>query len=442
MQYRQEIDGLRSLAVLPVILFHAGVTFFSGGYVGVDIFFVISGYLITRIILSELQLGQFSIANFYERRARRILPALYLVALTCIPFAWAWMTPAQLSDFFFSLAAVSTFSSNILFWIESGYFAPASELMPLLHTWSLAVEEQYYVLFPLLLIVAWRCGRRWLFYLLLVIGSGSLMLSQWGAIHHPSANFYLLPTRLWELLLGSLLAFHSTKPAPVPGHRGHPSMLNQCLGAFGLGLILYAIFYFDDQTPFPSLYTLVPTLGTALILLFASGDTLVGKLLSRKLLVGIGLISYSAYLWHQPLFAFARIRSIEEPGPSLLSLLGLTSLALAFLSWRYVEQPFRDRKKFSRRKLFSIAGIATAAIITTGMLGYQHNGFPERTMATGDTYAKADLDHRVRVNHGFSERCDRRFTLHEDCRNSDQPDIVVWGGFLRHASGTRYTRLI
>ena len=160
MNYRREIDGLRALAVLPVILFHAGFETFSGGFVGVDVFFVISGYLITTIILAELEQGRFSIVNFYERRARRILPALFLVMLVCIPFAWIWLLPSDMKDFSQSLIAVAIFASNILFWRESGYFDTAAELKPLLHTWSLAVEEQYYVLFPLFLMLFWKLGKR------------------------------------------------------------------------------------------------------------------------------------------------------------------------------------------------------------------------------------------------------------------------------------------
>ena len=159
MQYRSEIDGLRALAVVPVILYHAGVSLFQGGYIGVDVFFVISGYLITTILIEDLTAGQFSLGRFYERRARRILPALFVVMLVCIPFSWIWMLPTQMKDFSESIIAVIFFGSNILFWRETGYFSAASELKPLLHTWSLAVEEQYYLLFPLFLAFVWRVRR-------------------------------------------------------------------------------------------------------------------------------------------------------------------------------------------------------------------------------------------------------------------------------------------
>ncbi len=178
MNYRREIDGLRALAVLSVILFHAGFETFSGGFVGVDVFFVISGYLVTTIILAELEQGSFSILNFYERRARRILPALFLVMLVCVPFAWFWLLPSDMKDFSQSLVAVSVFASNILFWRESGYFDTAAELKPLLHTWSLAVEEQYYVLFPLFLMLFWRLGKRSILVMLGLVFVASLDVAE------------------------------------------------------------------------------------------------------------------------------------------------------------------------------------------------------------------------------------------------------------------------
>ena len=195
MKYRSEIDGLRALAVLPVIFFHAGFELFSGGFVGVDVFLVISGYLITTIIISEMSEGKFSILKFYERRARRILPALFFVMLVSLPFAWLWLTPKDLKDFGQSLIATSTFSSNILFWLESGYFDTATELKPLLHTWSLAVEEQYYILFPIFLLITWRLGLKWILSILAIILVISLGAAHWGAYNKPNAAFYLLPTR-------------------------------------------------------------------------------------------------------------------------------------------------------------------------------------------------------------------------------------------------------
>ena len=320
MIYRKEIDGLRAVAVVPVILFHAGLAVFSGGYVGVDVFFVISGYLITTILISELEQGNFSIARFYERRARRILPALFLVMLCCIPFAWIWMLPKELQDFSLSLVAVALFGSNILFWRQESYFAPAAELKPLLHTWSLAVEEQYYLLFPLALMLCWRFGRGRVFLTIAGVAVASLLLSEWGWRNAPSANFYLAPMRAWELLIGSLCAFWLSGRDLRPNNR---------LSLLGLALIVFAIFYYDDATPFPSVYALLPVLGTALIILFGGAGTWVAGMLGARPFVGIGLISYSAYLWHQPLFAFARLRSINEPTQSLMLVLAALSLVVS-----------------------------------------------------------------------------------------------------------------
>ena len=207
MKYRGEIDGLRALAVVPVMLFHAGFELFGGGFVGVDVFFVISGYLITTILIEDIENKRFSIINFYERRARRILPALFFVIFACIPFAWMWMDLSQMRDFSQSLVALSLFASNILFWTESGYFAGAAEEKPLLHTWSLAVEEQYYLLFPIFLILAWRFGKNRVFWIIVFMSALSLLLSEWGWRNDAIANFYLAPTRAWELFAGSIAAF-------------------------------------------------------------------------------------------------------------------------------------------------------------------------------------------------------------------------------------------
>ena len=302
MKYRAEIDGLRALAVIPVMLFHAGFEIFNGGFVGVDVFFVISGYLITTILIEDIEKNSFSLINFYERRARRILPALLLVMFTCIPFAWMWMLPNQMKEFSQSFVAVSLFVSNIYFWRESGYFAAAAEEKPLLHTWSLAVEEQYYLLFPIFLILTWRFGKNKVFWMIVVFAAISLILSEWGWRNKANLNFYLAPTRVWELFAGSIAAFIIHK-------RGVQN--NNVLSAFGLGAIIFSIFFYDKSTPFPSIYTLVPVIGVVLLILFADNKTYAAKLLSTKVFVGIGLISYSAYLWHQPLFAFARIRFLD-----------------------------------------------------------------------------------------------------------------------------------
>jgi peptidoglycan/LPS O-acetylase OafA/YrhL len=378
MQYRKEIDGLRTVAVIPVILFHAGFEHFSGGFVGVDVFFVISGYLITTIILSEKEKGIFSLVNFYERRSRRIIPALFLVMLATTIFSWFWLPPSHMKDFSQSLVAVSVFSSNILFWKETGYWGVENELKPLLHTWSLAVEEQYYILFPLFLLLMWRFRKRWILSSFFVIAIGSLSLSHWAAYNSPSANFFLLPMRGWELAIGAGISFYFLYRKSVMRSILSHSAVDDLLGWLGLGLIAYAIFVFDENTPFPSLYALAPTIGTALIIIFSSKDTFSGRLLGSKAFVGVGLISYSAYLWHQPLFALARHRSLEEPSYLLFACLSILSLILAFLSWKYIEAPFRKHGIFTRKQIFLFTGVGSLIFIAFGMVGHLTEGYKFR----------------------------------------------------------------
>jgi len=369
MQYRSEIDGLRAIAVVPVILFHAGFSVFSGGYVGVDVFFVISGYLITRIIVGELNSQTFSLKRFYIRRARRILPALLFVILCCIPVAWVLMLPHQFKGFSQAVFATSLFASNILFSYKHRYFSEtAIDEMPLIHTWSLGVEEQFYVFFPLLLLFLWRFGADKIFYGILIIAIISLSVSEWGWRQYPHANFYLATSRAWELLAGSVCAL-----VELQGSEKRSELLS-VLGAFLIGS---AIFYFDETTPFPSVYTLVPVIGTCLIVLYAKEQTYVSRILSTRLLVGLGLISYSAYLWHQPLFAFARIRSLFPLEQWVMALLAAISIGFAYLSWRFIETPLRQKREPSpERRSIVLPSFALISIgfMAFGLFGHFTNG--------------------------------------------------------------------
>lgn len=371
MKYRSEIDGLRARAVVPVILFHAGFSFFSGGFVGVDVFFVISGYLITTIIISDMEQAKFSLLEFYQRRARRILPALFFVVICCIPLAFFLLLPSGIKEFSKSLVAVATFSSNILFWRESGYFDTAAELKPLLHTWSLAVEEQFYILFPLFLMLAWRFGKQAIIWILVVSFIISLATAHWGAYNKPVATFYLLPTRAWELLIGAFAALYLSKRSIRT-----PKWLNNTLSVVGFAAILFSVIVFDNTTPFPSLYALAPTVGTVLIILFAMRGTMVHTLLSLRALVGVGLISYSLYLWHQPVFAFLRHYSIVDPTHTQILFALLASVLLAVFTYYVVETPFRRKTAFwNGSRILKGSSFVLIALVAVGVLGQFNNNF-------------------------------------------------------------------
>ena len=306
MNHRREIDGLRAVAVIPVVLFHAGFENFSGGFVGVDIFFVISGYLITSLIMDDLANNHFSLKQFYERRSRRLLPALFFITIITLPFSVIYLPSDELKDYFQSLAAITIFASNILFWKESGYFDTEASQKPLLHTWSLSVEAQFYLLFPLFLVIAWRFSPQRIFFMIFALAILSLILSEWGWRYSPSANFYLISSRAWELFAGSLCAFL------LRDNKIRPSNIGSLTG---LVAIISSVLLYDQTTPFPSIYSLLPILGCILVILFSGQDTAIGKILCLKPLVNIGLMSYSVYLLHHPLFVFNRITQYEALTP-------------------------------------------------------------------------------------------------------------------------------
>jgi hypothetical protein len=400
MKYRAEIDGLRALAVLPVILFHAGFETFSGGFVGVDVFFVISGYLITTIILAELEKGSFSLVNFYERRARRILPALFLVMFECIPLAWMLLNENEYKDYSQSLLSVVFFASNILFWLKSGYFDTAAELKPLLHTWSLAVEEQYYLLFPLFLMFFWRFGKHWMLVTVGALFVASLAFAQWAVLTYPAAAFYLLPSRGWELLMGAIVAFY----LPKANQNDFGRVAREVYGGLGIALIVYSVFVFNKSTPFPGFYALVPTLGAALILSFANQTTAVGKFIGNRAFVGIGLLSYGAYLWHQPLFVFARHLELSRQSNTIfLVLTGLTFI-LAYISWKFVEAPFRSKQKVNRSQIFKFAVIGSSLLAVLGCYGYKGNEIFDRLGDAEKRISNMFIQNRSVVNEPSSER--------------------------------------
>ena len=416
MQYRREIDGLRALAVIPVILFHAGMDVFAGGYVGVDIFFVISGYLITTILMEDMQSGNFSFARFYERRARRILPALIFVILFCMPFAWIILSPYDFKEFSQSIFSISIFSSNVFFYLKSGYFDAKSELKPLIHTWSLSVEEQYYLIFPVLLVITWRFGIRKNFKIIIFFIILSLLFCEWGWRNQPVASYYLIPFRSWELFSGSIVAMVSKK---------YGRQSNNLVSVLGFLAILGSMMMFDKSTPFPSFYTLVPVLGAAAIILYANDGTAVAKLLGCKVLVGIGLISYSAYLWHQPILAFYRLYYFDEINSFLIFVVLFFTLLLAMLTWRFIELPARkfNSQSNQRRTIFLSAAFALGALAFIGYAGHVSMGFPHRN----------ENMLRLAQNPGLSMACSGASVANTQCKSKDKPKIVVWGdSFAMH----------
>lgn len=434
MQYRPEIDGLRTIAVLPVVLYHADLTWVQGGFVGVDVFFVISGYLITTIIAMDVAEGRFSLTRFYERRIRRIFPALFAVSVATSLAAWLWMIPFDLREYGKSLLGVASFLSNYLFYRETGYFHPSSELMPMRHTWSLAVEEQFYVVMPLLLMLtgalAWR-GRMGLIIGLMAASFLACVVSQPG---NPDLTFYSIHTRAWELLAGSFCALWLMH-RPMP----RSATLSGIASGTGLAMILFAIVTFDKSTPFPSAWALLPVVGSALIILFAIPGGPVTRLLSLPPMVGIGLISYSVYMWHQPMITFARLTSPFEPSVIYLSIIALASFPVGYLSWRFVEQPFRHgplARKLDQGAIFRAGALATGAVIAIGIGFYLSNGMPNRMTPSGQTYAELQIAERLAVNTGVDVSCRRGFTLSDRCATGSDPRILVWGdSYAMHTVG-------
>ncbi len=374
MEYRREIDGLRAVSVLAVILYHAGFSILKGGYVGVDVFFVISGYLITSLIVVEINSGNFSFANFYERRARRILPALFFVMLVCLPFSWFLLMPEDMKKFTSSLAAVVLFVSNFLFKNQAGYFDSSVELKPLIHTWSLSVEEQFYFIFPILLILIWRFGRQVAIWCLLGLACISFLYSEWASVVSPANSFFLLPSRGWELLAGSCIALLGDRFEFKKIGRG----VAEIMSGLGVFFLFYAFIRYDAHTRFPGVHAILPTLGASLIIFFARPFTLVGTLLGMRIFVGIGLISYSAYLWHQPLFAFVRHKNFEPLGDQTAVLFVFISLGIAYLSWQYIEKPFRQKSPITRREITLGALLFSTFFLLFGAAGHVSNGFKER----------------------------------------------------------------
>ena len=388
--YRPEVDGLRAIAVIAVILYHAQITifgqqFFQGGFIGVDIFFVISGYLITSIILKELvTTGSFSFKHFYERRIRRILPALLFVMLVSLSFAWMYLLPSSFVNFSKSVLYSLGFSSNFYFHYSGQEYGAESALFkPFLHTWSLSVEEQFYILFPIVLLITFKYFKNFLIHALILGFVISLSLADWGSRSHPSFNFYSIPTRGWELLAGSILAYLEIKL----GYRSKNTTLNSILPSTGMFLIGHSILFFNDKMFHPSFYTLSPVIGVCLIIWFSHKDELINKILSLKLFVGIGLISYSLYLWHYPVFAFQRIVNFKKELDNA-PLLILVIFFFSITSYYFIEKPFR--LKIQKTILYVCTFFLLIFFINAVII--QQNGLEKRFDFTKKHYSSIEID--------------------------------------------------
>ena len=377
--YRPEIDGLRAIAVVAVILYHAQITIFGyklfqGGFIGVDIFFVISGYLITSIILKELVItGSFSFKYFYERRVRRILPVLLVVMLVSLPFTWLYLLPSNLIDYSKSILYSLGFSSNFYFhYSGQKYGAIDGWSKPFLHTWSLSVEEQYYILFPIFLLVTFKYFQKYLIHILIIGFITSLVIAEWTSRNYPSASFYFIHTRMWELLAGSILAYFEI----TLGRRNKNQILNLILPTVGLILIGYPIAFFNDEMFHPSFFTLSPIIGVSLIIWYSDKNELITKILSTKLFVGIGLISYSLYLWHYPIFALNRTVNFSDGNIYVKVLLISIVIILSIISYYFIEKP--ARKKITLKLFFNMTLLGVILLLYLNLMIIFNNGFKNR----------------------------------------------------------------
>ena len=415
MKRRDEIDGLRAFAVVPVILFHAGAPGFAGGYLGVDLFFAISGFLIAGLIADEMAAGAFSLAGFYQRRARRILPLLLFVLFASAPFALAWAANGAMRNFFGALAAAAGFSSNFSVAGSTSYFEAVGQQRPLLHTWSLAVEEQFYLIFPLGMLAMRTMSAARRAGLLAAIGLLSLTLA---AASGDPRGFYWPQDRAFELLAGAVAALaprHSLERGPLAN------------GTAFLGAALIALGYAQasPESRFPSLAAVAMVVGAALVLRTARDQTLVARTLRLRPFVAIGLISYGAYLWHQPLFAFAQMRHVAPiPASGVAALVALT-FALAILTYFFIERPTRDPRRTATRPLMaSLAGLTVLAIAAgVALQAAPTSDLPFRGAAFGR------IEARLAPNFGLAEPCDQAgpYRRLEVCASGPAPKLLVWG---------------
>ncbi|PLX67030.1 MAG: hypothetical protein C0603_10200 [Denitrovibrio sp.] len=426
MKYRKDIDGLRALAVLPVLFYHAGINLFSGGYVGVDIFFVISGYLITTVIINELEEDRFTIRNFYVRRIRRIFPVLFFILAVVTLIGLYIQMPYEFRNYGKSLSATVFFGSNIYFRRQMGYFESAAETKPLLHTWSLSVEEQFYIFYPIILILLVRYFDKKYIKYITIIFILSFVTSVFMVRIDQSDTFYFLHTRAWELLLGALLALGA-----VPATKNR-SILN-ILSIAGVAMILYSVMLYTDKTLFPGTNAILPCLGAFLIIYSGSAETIVKKILGLKPIVYIGLISYSLYLWHWPLLSFFNeyqtvINISDETKETIRYGLLILSFVLSVLTHRYIEVPFRKLRPNNLKKFFYTTFFIMIVFCLLGGVIYWTKGLGWRL-----PNAVTQIDHGHDEMEKMGSCNDRRVaglkyeTIRRIGAKDVEPDFIVFG---------------
>lgn len=418
MNYRGDIDGLRAVAVLMVVLYHfLGHPNFNG-YVGVDIFFVISGYLITRIISENFSNKNFKIVDFYERRARRIMPALIVVLTVSTIMAYCLFLPRELLAFAKSLISAVSFSSNIFFLQESGYFDMEASLKPLLHTWSLAVEEQFYLIYPLLIWGIFRYAPHRIRIILVALMFASFAANIWWVYRGSyQTSFYMLPMRAWEFLVGALLGFGGL---PILSDRW-----KHILGSIAFVILLLAFGIEFDIDRFPGVYAVAPVLGATLTIYSGQGgqNGWFNKFLALSPLRFIGKISYSLYLWHWPVYVFVSYYLLAELEEATIVSMLLLSFSLAYLSWRFIEEPWRKNKVlFTRSKIFGATLISAILLSGLGVIGIITNGalykFNYRTVQLSDAVIGGKYS---QITIGGLDNNASLFTTKSD------PIIAIWG---------------
>lgn len=426
-KYRPEIDGLRAVAVLAVFIFHLGVKGFAGGFVGVDVFFVISGYLITSIIQKDINKNEFSIVKFYDRRFRRIMPALYLLLIFTMLFTWFYFMPQEMKSYCRSLLSSLLFYSNFLFWNEAGYFDLDSAMKPLLHTWSLSIEEQFYIFYPTLLYFLNRYLKSKKILIIGVLFWVSLLSNIWITHTDGEMGFYFTPTRVWELLLGALIALKA-----FPQNKNHS--INEVLCWSGLSMLIYSVFIFDSDTVFPGMNAAIPCFGTAFLIYGNQGQhmTSAGKLLATNIMTWFGKISYSLYLWHWPAIVFTKYYFMRELTTFDQVLIFIGATLAAYLSWKYVEQPFREKKgyfKNGKRLFYILLATTTLFCVFAYLGGYKKVGYSRRLSKEVKAYSQAYRDKnpdRSKCHLGARES----FNHIKECpigpADSD-PKFAVWG---------------